>query len=168
MATGRATNGKGGDVLVSVGAGTTYTGGDIVMSAGLSTAVKGGTGGAVSVTTGHGHSTSSGAYILQTSDAGTAGVSGALSFTSGTSQRRQLRLDLAVHRRCDARRGRRHSCVGRQVSHGHWRRCVRDCRRQHAVHGRRRVADDGRGHGHDERLVHRAHGECGADGVSGC
>ena len=41
VATGRATNGKGGDVLVSVGAGeTTYTGGDIVMTAGLSTAVK--------------------------------------------------------------------------------------------------------------------------------
>ena len=80
--TGAATHGEGGDILVSVGKSKTDTGGDVYAIAGDSTPF---TGGAVSLTTGEGTDTSSGSFIVRTVNAGTTGVSGKLSFTSGTT-----------------------------------------------------------------------------------
>ena len=74
MFTGSATQGKGGDMIFSIGSGTTYTGGDIEMIAGLSTATSTGTGGAFSVTTGFGEPSTSGLVMVRTPDAGTVGV----------------------------------------------------------------------------------------------
>ena len=74
--------GKGGDISLSVGSGTLAAGGDITLSAGESTTD---TGGGIWVSAGHGTATSSGAIAVRTANAGTNGVSGALSFSSGTT-----------------------------------------------------------------------------------
>ena len=57
----------------------------LMFVAGQSTAVSAGTGGAISLSTGEGGSTSSGRILVETKDAGTTGVSGHLTFISGTS-----------------------------------------------------------------------------------
>ena len=44
-----ATNGKGGDMLLSIGSGTTFNGGDIIVSAGETTANTK-TGGSIDIT----------------------------------------------------------------------------------------------------------------------
>ncbi len=94
MATGKAVNGKGGDILVSIGSGNAGNGGDILLystkAVGGEIVIKGGrgesySGGSFSLLTGEGTSTSSGAIIIKTVNAGVKGTSGKLSFTSGTT-----------------------------------------------------------------------------------
>ena len=72
-------------MILSVGAGTTFTGGDVVVKAGATTFATAGTGGRISISSGYGTSTSSGSIVVQSMDAGTKGVSGHLSFATGTS-----------------------------------------------------------------------------------
>ena len=84
LATGSATNGKGGDIVVSVGESDSYdasVGGDVQITAGRSKM----TGGIVSIMSGESFTRTSGAVVVKTMNAGTSGVSGTLSFATGTT-----------------------------------------------------------------------------------
>ena len=69
---------------VGVGRGDKLHGGRVTVSAGQAAAV---TGGAVSLVSGYGTATSSGVFSIRTTVAGENGVSGSLSFTTGTTSK---------------------------------------------------------------------------------
>ena len=80
-----ATNKAGGMVTIRAGHAThaaAAQGGAFYISAGIGSSSS---GGALSVSTGRGAATSSGNLTIQTFNAGTSGVSGSLSFSSGTT-----------------------------------------------------------------------------------
>ena len=84
----RPLEGVGGTIRVKAGHGTTSGGGRVVFSAGeVRRFVADATGGAVPLITGFGAVTSSGSFSLRTSKAGAQGVSGAVSFATGTTSK---------------------------------------------------------------------------------
>merc|ERR1711871_849768 len=87
MAAGKTTSSgaAGGDATISGGASehaTSGVGGDVKVEGGTSNTL---TGGAVSILSGSGTATSSGDIKVSTKDAGTAGISGSLIFSSGSA-----------------------------------------------------------------------------------
>merc|ERR1712167_140071 len=79
--------GDGGDISIVVGDGNVLDGGHIYMYAGKSNAdgTKDATGGSISMISGFGTKSTSGTIIIRTLNAGVAGVSGELMFSTGTT-----------------------------------------------------------------------------------
>ena len=87
IGTGTASAGDGGDISIVVGDGNVLDGGHIYLYAGKSNAdgTKDATGGSISMISGFGTKSTSGTIIIRTLNAGVAGVSGELMFSTGTT-----------------------------------------------------------------------------------
>ena len=145
LGSGAAAGGRGGMVSISVGSGTSGSGGAVSVLSGRSTVHS---GGALSLESGEGTATSSGVISIRTANAGGAGVSGRLVFSSGSASGRKQRRavcwlgrgDWWPWRHGEHQRWQRHKRVGRcrecpvGPQHGGDRRCSELAERR----GRRR------------------------------